>query len=154
MYFFKPVTGNKFPVLEKKILIMSDIILLLSPKVLYNVTEVFLWHRYISSCDRKCSSYYKEYCVRQMKNIFSYRDDFYFYFITRNILSVTQGVHPVKDFLAPSMCTNHIFSVTRTSLLINSGLLSKPNVTQLNSTKSNSKATSIWVRHSSHLEPT
>ena len=32
-------------------------------------------------------------------------------------------------------------------------LLSKPNVTQLNSTQSNSKQLR-WVRHSTHLEPT
>ena len=36
----------------------------------------------------------------------------------------------------------------------NKKFLQNPNVTQLNSIQTNSKATSIRVRHSSHLKPT
>ena len=44
---------------QEKILLWQ--ILLLSQEVYFLSQEVFLWHGYISSCDRKCSSYYKEY---------------------------------------------------------------------------------------------
>ena len=48
----------------------------------------FLWHGYMSSFDRKCSSYYKEYCVHHKKNNFCHRNDFSCCFIARNIFLV------------------------------------------------------------------
>ena len=66
MFFFIPVTGNKFPVTGNKFPVTRNIVYFTGkdPSVTdtpFVTGSFFLWHGYISSCDRKCSSYYKEY---------------------------------------------------------------------------------------------
>ena len=65
--------------------------------------KFFLWHVYILSCDRICSSFFKEYCVRQMENIFRHKNNFSCYFVTRRIFPARQRNysflwHKVKSF--------------------------------------------------------
>ena len=57
---------------QEKILLWH--ILLLSQEVYFLSQEVFLWHGFISSCGRKCSSYFKEYSLGRLIRVFHFRD--------------------------------------------------------------------------------
>ena len=76
---------KKYSFIHRENPVVTDIITPFVTGCILPVTESFLVTWVCFSCDRNCSSYFKEYWVRHKRNIFCHWNDFSTCIFTRNI---------------------------------------------------------------------